>query len=68
MKENDMSFRVTPCPCGSGKGSHWQYDARNIPLCRTCSSCHSEKMKKYRYDVLTNPNYEADEAIDEDEY
>lgn len=63
-----MSSVVKPCPCGSGKESHWQYDAKGIPLCRTCSVCHSRKMAAYRPEVLTNPNYEADEAIDEDEY
>jgi hypothetical protein len=55
-----------PCPCGSGRGSQWQHDARGIPLCRTCSKCHDEKMKGYRPDVLTDPNYWADEAIEED--
>ena len=54
------------CSCGSGKPSSWQHDARGIPLCRTCEDCHQAKMKTYRPDVLTNPNYTADEAIEEE--
>ena len=54
------------CDCGSGKPSQWQYDARGIELCRTCPNCHDRKMARYRTDVLTNSNYDADEAIEED--
>jgi hypothetical protein len=61
-----MSSDTRPCPCGSGKPSHWQYDARGIELCRTCDDCHDEKMKAYRPEVLTDSNYETDEAIDDD--
>ena len=57
-------YSVTPCPCGSGKDSHWQFDARGIELCRTCDDCHETKMKAYRSDVLADPNYEADEDIE----
>jgi hypothetical protein len=56
----------TSCPCGSGKPSSWTLDARGIPLVRTCDDCHDDKMAKYRLEVLTNNNYEADEAIEED--
>jgi hypothetical protein len=59
-------YSPRPCPCGSGLESEWQYDARGIELCRTCPKCHKEKMKKYRPDVLTDRNYWADEAIEED--
>lgn len=55
-----------PCPCGSEKPSRWQCDARGIPLCRTCTVCHKTRMARYRPEVLTNPNYECDEAIEED--
>lgn len=55
-----------PCPCGSGKMSYWQNDARGIPLCRTCDDCHDRRMAGYRPDVLTDPNYPADEPIEED--
>ncbi|QWY83478.1 hypothetical protein [Rhizobium phage RHph_X2_28B] len=55
------------CPCGSGKDSWWEYDARGIPLTRVCEDCKQRKLAGYRPDVLTNPNYEADESIEEDE-
>lgn len=42
------------------------YDARGIFLCYTCPKCHKEKMRGYRTDVLTNPNYECDEQIEGD--
>lgn len=56
-----------PCPCGSGLDSYWQKDARGIELCRTCAKCHAEKMRRYRPDVLTDPNG-ADEAIEPEDY
>ena len=52
------------CPCRSGKMSHWESDARGIPLCRVCEDCREEKLSHYRKDVLTNPNYEAIEPIE----
>jgi hypothetical protein len=55
-----------PCPCGSGKDSYWQSDARGIPLCRTCPRCHKQKMSGYRPEVLTDSQYQCDEPIDED--
>lgn len=55
------------CSCGSGLDSSWQYDARGIPLCRTCDKCHDDKMGQYRSEVLTNPNYYSDEPIEPDE-
>jgi len=61
-------YQVRPCPCKSGKPSHWQHDARGIPLCRTCEDCHQQKMARYRSDVLRNPSYECDEQIDEDRW
>jgi len=41
-----------PCPCGSGKMSWWETDARGIPLCRVCDKCRKEKLSKYRPEVL----------------
>ena len=52
------------CPCGSGNERFAQHDARGIFLCFTCTSCHDEKMKRYRPDVLTDPSYWSDEPID----
>lgn len=55
-----------PCPCGSGKSSMWQHDARGIPLCRTCEACHQARLAGFRPEVLTDPNYQCDEQIEED--
>lgn len=58
--------RVMPCPCGSGLDSIWYNDARGIPLCRICDECMDAKLARYRPEVLNNPNYEADEPIEEE--
>jgi hypothetical protein len=55
------------CPCGSGLPSAWQYDARGIELCRTCVHCHDKQMKRYRTDVLYDPDYPACEPIEPEE-
>lgn len=57
---------MKPCTCGSGKDSWWENDARGIPLARVCIECKREKLSKYRPEVLTNSQYEADEPIEED--
>lgn len=54
------------CSCGSGKPSHWYKDARGIELFRGCPTCAPAKLATYRPEVLTNPNYHADEPIEED--
>ena len=61
-----MGTLVRPCPCGSGEYSYWTHDARGIPLARVCKKCREEKLRVYRPEVLTNPNYEADEPIEAD--
>jgi len=49
--------------------SSWkEYDARGIYLCTVCDECEERKLSKYRPDVLTNPNYEADEPIEPEDY
>ncbi len=55
------------CMCGSGKFKEAQYDARGIYLCSTCEDCHARKMRGYRPEVLTNPNYECDEQVEPDD-
>lgn len=57
-----------PCSCGSGRPSKWYKDARGIELFRGCTKCAPEKLKGYRPEVLTNPNYEATEAIEPEDY
>lgn len=49
-----------------GDGSWWEHDARGIPLARVCEKCREQKLSGYRREVLTNPNYEADEPIEEE--
>lgn len=61
-------MKSRPCPCGSGQESWWENDARGIPLARVCAKCKQTKLKGYRHDVLHNPNYVADEAIEPDDY
>ena len=58
--------RLQKCPCGSGEYPEGQYDARGIFLCYTCFKCEAVKLSGYRLDVLHNPNYECDEAIEGD--
>jgi hypothetical protein len=57
---------IRPCPCGSGKPSWPEYDARGIYLTRACEDCRDEKLSQFRPEVLTDPAYECDEPIDED--
>lgn len=54
------------CQCGSGLIKEAEYDARGIYLCSACPKCKKEQLSHYRADVLTNPNYECDEQIDEE--
>jgi len=61
-------YDCRPCPCKSGKDSHWQFDAKGIALCRTCEDCHREKMSHYRPEILTGYTQDdVDEQIEEDE-
>jgi hypothetical protein len=57
---------IRTCPCGSGRFRDAQYDARGIFLCYTCDKCEAAKLARYRPDVLSDPNYWADEAIEEE--
>jgi hypothetical protein len=43
-----------------------QFDARDIFLANACEHRNSRKMAYYRPDVLTDPSYWADEAIDDE--
>lgn len=58
--------RLQKCPCGSGYYPEMQYDARNIFLFYSCSKCEKQKLAGVRPDVLTDANYWANEAIEED--
>jgi len=54
--------------CGhEGEISWWEHDARGIPLCRVCDKCIKDRLAQYKPEILTNPNYWADEPIEEEE-
>lgn len=44
------------------------YDARGIPCGRVCHLCEEKVRAKYRPEIFSNPNYEADEQIEPDEW
>jgi hypothetical protein len=54
------------CSCGSGITRWARYDARGIFLTYVCPKCEARRMREFRPEVLTDPNYEADEDIDGD--
>lgn len=56
---------MTPCPrCGADEWARVEHDARGIPLGYACARCRDELLARYRPDVLTDPNYPADEPIE----
>ena len=61
----DLAF-YQECGCGSGEYKEAQYDARGIFLTDTCPKCHSDRMREFRDEVLTDPNYACDEEVDGD--
>ena len=64
--EPDDDYDPDKCNCGSGLYKEAEYDARGIFLNYVCDKCRREKLSHYRHDVLNDPNYWADEPIDED--
>ena len=58
--------KLTRCKCGSGLYSRWFKDARGIELEKACDICWPEEKKKWRQDVLEDPNYETIEDIEPD--
>jgi hypothetical protein len=44
-----------------------QFDARGIFLTYTCSRCERAKLAGFRSEVLSDPNYDHDEPIDEED-
>ena len=53
-----------PCNCGSGLESYILYDARGIPCGHVCDDCEEEKASKFRPEVMSDPDYYADEPIE----
>ena len=54
------------CPCGSGLASRWVNDARGIPLSRCCKKCREQKLAGFRPEVLTDPQYDCDEPVEDE--
>ena len=52
------------CSCGSGAFPEPISDARGIFVTYVCDKCRADKLKGYRQEIFTNPNYECDEDID----
>ena len=60
-------YTLKPCHCGSGLERHARFDARGIFLTYVCEKCEAEKLKHFRPEVLTDPNYDPlDDVIDSD--
>lgn len=57
---SDLRFHI----CGDA--GWWEYDARGIPLVKVCEQCREAKRSMFRREVLENPDYEADEQIEEE--
>lgn len=44
------------------------HDARGIYIGKVCRYCKARTLAKYRPEVLSDPNYEATEAIEPEDY
>lgn len=63
-----MRYVIEKCRCGSGEEGILECDARGIPLGYFCDKCRKRQLAKYRPEVLTDPNYEANEPIEPEDY
>ena len=45
-----------------------EYDARGYALGRVCDKCVKQKLSKYRPEVLTDSDYEADEPFEPEDF
>lgn len=54
------------CRCGSGLVCRDLNDARDILVARVCDRCENSIRLRYRNEIFTDPNYWADERIEED--
>lgn len=63
-----MRGTLDECPrCGEKNACMEElYDARGIYCGSACEKCMPELEKQFRPDVLSDPNYECGEQIDED--
>jgi hypothetical protein len=61
-------MKLTECPCGSKEWPWIAYDARNIPLGYMCDKCEKRKLAAFRPEVLTDPNYDAPDLGDDEDF
>ena len=52
------------CTCGSNEIGEEIYDARGIYVTIVCDKCKEEKLKGYRSDIFSDPNYWTDEEVE----
>jgi hypothetical protein len=58
---------VRTCPCGSGEPRSEVHDARGIFVTFVCNACEQRKLRTYRPEIFTDPNYAADDLGDDTE-
>ena len=63
-----MRNSLPECSCGSRLEAPQHLDARGIFLTYACEQCWPEKRRQFRPEVLEDPNYEADEPIEPEDY
>lgn len=54
------------CPCGSGEHPEEVYDARGIYVTAVCDQCRHKRLKGYRPEIFSDPDYDHEEPIDAD--
>lgn len=54
------------CNCGSLEFPEEVFDARGIFVAKVCSACRTERLRGYRPEIFTDPNYDAFEPIEEE--
>jgi hypothetical protein len=57
---------MADCNCGSRLPRRAAHDARGIFLTYLCDRCETEKLARFRPDVLTDPDYWTDEPVDDE--
>jgi len=66
-----MKYEISHACVGgipSTESSRWVCDAQGIELCRVCDDCESEKLARYRPEVLGGYDQsDVDEPIEADE-
>jgi hypothetical protein len=53
------------CHCGSGKYRRELKDARGIFCTFVCDDCERRRRAEFLPEIFTDPNYHADEPIDD---